>query len=102
MKYKIPWYMKDARFKAGTVADVGDVRIKITKTDRVKSNKWRVCLSNRTHKEDGVGNSLKREVCVAQYSDSLTLEEVQEKATEYLRDFVFGILEEMSIAEGDA
>lgn len=100
MAYKIPWYMKDARFKAGTVADVGDVRIAIRKTDRETNNKWRVYLSNRTYKENGVKDSLKREICVAQYSGLLTLEEVQEKAGEYLEDFAFGILAEMSIREG--
>lgn len=100
MTYKIPWYMKDIRFTLGTVADVGDVRIEIRKTDRKTNNKWRVYLSNRTNKKNGVKDDLKREICVAQYSGLLTLEEVQEKTEKYLEDFAFGILAEMSIREG--
>lgn len=95
MSLIIPWYTKDTRFEPGTVADVGDLRVRIRKTERKSGNQWRIYTEWRTHEKDGVKEELKREICVAAYSGKLSLEEIQQKATEYVKNFVFGILLEM-------
>ena len=92
MKVSIPWYMTDPRFKAGTVADIGLIRLTLEKTDRMKNNKWRLYLGVRTRKEHGIKDDLKRDVAVAEFNGKLTLNEAQEKATEYLADFLVGII----------
>lgn len=92
MNCKIPWYMDDPRFEPGTVADVGNVRIYLRKTDRKSNNKWRIYIAVRTRKGHGVPDSLKREVAVAQFSDAFTLEEAQHLAEAYLADFLGPIL----------
>ncbi len=96
MKYIIPWYQKDVRFKPGTVADIGNIRLYLRKTNREKNNKWRLYISIRTCKEDGVEDSLKREVAVAEFRGNLDLKEAQEKANKYLENFLFGILAEFA------
>ena len=92
MIFKIPWYMTDTRFKAGTVADVGDIRITIKKTDRKRNNKWRLYMGVRTRKINGVADDLKRDVCVAEFKGSLLLEQVQKCADNYLEYFLKSIL----------
>lgn len=92
MKVSIPWYMTDARFKAGTVADIGNIRLTLDKTDRMKNNKWRLYMEIRTRKEHGIKDALKRGVAVAEFDGKLTLNEAQKKATEYLTDFLVGII----------
>lgn len=88
----IPWYMRDARFEPGTVADVGDVRLTIGRTERKKNNKWRLYMGIRTRKKNGVDDDLKRDVCVAEFRGDLTLGEVQEKVSDYFLDFISGIV----------
>lgn len=85
---KIYWYIDDPRFAPGTVADVGNIRLHIRATDRMKNNKWKLYMSIRTRRRDGVIDDLKREVCVAEWERRLSLKEVQFKAENYLRVFV--------------
>lgn len=92
MNVKIPWYVNDPRFKAGTVADVGNIRLELKKTERAQNNKWRLYLHVRIRKEHGIKDDLKREVAVAEFDGNLTLEQVQEKADEYLNDFIMSIV----------
>lgn len=92
MKVNIPWYMKDPRFTAGTVADVGNIRLTLKKTDRMKNNKWRLYMEVRIRKEHGIKDDLKREVAVAEFDGNISLSEAQEKANEYLADFIGSIL----------
>lgn len=93
---KIKWYQTDPRFTPGTVADIGDIRLYLRMTDRAKNNKWRLYMSIRTRPRNGVEHLLKREVCVAQWDATLTLAEVQYKATAYLCDFLAGIIKEIT------
>lgn len=92
MAVKIPWYVTDARFKPGTVADVGDIRLELRKTDRAKNNKWRLYLYVRVNKEHGIKDDLKRGVAVAEFDGKLSLEQAQAKADEYMKDFVLGLV----------
>ena len=94
MKVRIPWYMTDTRFEAGTVADIGNIRLRLEKTDRMKNNKWRLYMFVRIRKEHGIKDDLKRAVAVAEFSGKITLSEAQEKATEYLTDFLAGIIDD--------
>lgn len=94
MSIKIFWYMHDPRFEAGTVADIGDIRITIKYTDRKRNNKWRLYMGVRTRKINGVADDLKRDVCVAEFSGSLSLEQVQKRTNDYLEYFLKGILED--------
>ena len=80
----------------GTVADIGDIRFYLRRTNREKNNKWRLYISIRTHKEDGVADSLKRELAVAEFGGNLDLKEAQEKSNKYLENFLFGIFAEFA------
>ena len=91
----IPWYMRDSRFDPGTVADVGDVRLTIGRTERKKNNKWRLYMEIRVHKKNGIADDLRRGVCVAEFQGDLTLGEVQEKVSDYFLDFASGIVFEL-------
>lgn len=91
---KIYWYMHDPRFEAGTVADIGNIRLYLRVTDRARNNKWKLYLSIRTRKKDNIPDDLKREVCVAQWDRSLSLKEVQHKAEIYLSDFITALVAE--------
>ena len=97
MEVRIPWYMKDERYTAGTVADIGNIRLRLEKTDRMKNNKWRLYMFIRTRKEHGIKDDLKRAVAVAEFDGKITLNEAQEKATEYLIDFLAGMIEDAVI-----
>lgn len=92
MKVSIPWYMTDIRFPSGTVADVGNIRLTLKKTDRIKNNKWRLYMEVRIRKEHGIKDDLKREVAVAEFDGNISLSEAQEKTNEYLADFIGSIL----------
>jgi hypothetical protein len=91
---KIYWYMDDPRFEAGTVADIGNIRLYIQVTDRARNNKWKLYVSIRTRKKDGIRDDLKQKVCVAQWDRSLSLKEVQHKAESYLRGFIEDLIAE--------
>lgn len=91
---KIYWYMSDPRFEPGTVADIGNIRLYLRVTDRAKNNKWRLYLSIRTRKKDGVCDDLKQNICVAQWDRSLSLREVQHKAEIYFHDFIEALVAE--------
>lgn len=84
----IPWYMLDRRFEPGTVADVGDVRLTLGRTDRKKNNRWRLYLEIRIRKEYGVGDDLKRAVCVAEFDGALSLAQAQQQASDYFVDSI--------------
>lgn len=94
MKVRIPWYMTDPRFEVGTVADIGNIRLKLEKTDRMKNNKWRLYMLVRIRKEHGIKDDLKRGVAVAEFDGKISLSEAQEKTTEYLTDFLASIIED--------
>lgn len=96
MNVKIPWYMTDPRFKPGTVADVGNIRLTLDKTKRTKNNKWRLYVEVRILKKHGIKDDLKRGIAVAEFDGNITLSEAQEKATEYLTDFLESILSELN------
>lgn len=87
--------MTDLIFEAGTVADIGNIRLKLEKTDRTKNNKWRLYMFVRIQKEHGIKDDLKRAVAVAEFNGKITLSEAQEKATEYLTDFLVGIIDDV-------
>ena len=89
--------MNDPRFEEGTVADFGNVRLTLGKTDREKNNKWRLYMEIRIKKEDGIKDDLKRGVAVAEYNAELTLEEVHEKVANYFIKFVAGILDSIVV-----
>ena len=91
---KIYWYMEDPRFEPGTVADIGNIRLYIRVTDRAKNNKWKLYLSIRTRKKDGVRDNLKYAVCVAQWDRRLSLKEVQHRAEIYLHGFIEDLVAE--------
>lgn len=91
---KIYWYMDDPRFEPGTVADVGNIRLHIRVTDRAKNNKWRLYLSIRTRKKDGVCDDLKQNICVAQWDRCLSLREVQHKVEIYFSGFITDLIAE--------
>lgn len=76
----------------GAVADVGDLRLSLRRTNREKANKWRLYMEIRTHKEYGVEEELKRGVCVAEFEGSLTQEEAINKANQYLLMFIGGLV----------
>ena len=86
--------MKDVRFTPGTVADIGNIRLTLKKTDRIKNNKWRLLMEVRTRKEHGVTDDLKRGVAVAEFNGKLTLSEAQAKANEYFVEFLAGIIDD--------
>ncbi len=90
--YIIPWYTHDSRFTPGTVADIGNIRIKLERTDRAKNNKYRLYMMIRTRKEDGIKDDLKRGVAVAQFSGKMTLQEVQEETKAYLISFLGSVI----------
>ena len=91
--FSIPWYMNDARFAQGTVADIGFIRLTLQKTDREKNNKWKLYMEIRVFEEHGVSRStLKRGVTVAEFDGELTLSDVQDKAEEYFNEFLIGII----------
>ncbi len=91
---KIYWYMSDPRFDPGTVADIGNIRLYIRVTERKRDNKWKLYMSIRTRKNDGVKDDLKREVCIAEWERSLSLKEVQHKAEAYLQNFIEALVSE--------
>lgn len=91
---KIYWYMHDARFEPGRVADIGNIRLYIRMTERAKNNKWRLYMSIRTRKIHGVSDDLKRDVLVAQWDRSLSLKEVQYRAEKYLNGFIEDLIAE--------
>lgn len=91
----INWYMEDKRFKPGTVADQGDIRIILKQPmkyvqgqgDTIVPDRWRLKISIRTYKENGVKDSLKRPVTVAEFKKCESLKEAQKRAEEWLRVF---------------
>lgn len=93
-KMKIYWYMSDHRFDPGTVADIGNIRLHIRATERKRDNRWKLYMSIRTRKRDGVKDDLKREVCVAEFERSLSLKEVQRKTEAYLQNFIEALVSE--------
>ncbi|KZL88508.1 hypothetical protein [Clostridium magnum] len=92
----IYWYQKDERFEPGTVADQGDIRLKLSQPERyvqgegrkVVCNTWKLYLSIRTYKENGVREDLKRAVVVAVFKECNSLEEAQNRAEKWLKAFI--------------
>lgn len=77
-------------------ADVGDIRLSLKQTHRETNNKWRLYLSIRTHKANGVAEDLKHGICVAEYGCKLSQEQAIQKAEEYVAAFVVSIISDWS------
>lgn len=90
----IYWYMQDNRFSPGTVADHDCIRLTLNqvKKDREVTNNWRLYLSIRTYKADGVKDDLKRAVKVAEFKKCSNLEDAQIQAEKWFNQFKIGII----------
>lgn len=90
----IYWYENDKRFEPGTVADHEYMRFILRQVEvkKKKVDKWRLYISIRTHKDDGVEDDLKRELKVAEFKNCESLKAAQNCAEEWLNKFKRGII----------
>jgi len=89
----IYWLQNDKRFKPGTVSDLKNIRLELKQIKRngAEINTWRLYLSIRTYKEDGIKNDLKRKVAVAEFKKCKSLKEAQYRAEKYYKNFINGL-----------
>lgn len=99
----IRWYMEDTRFKPGTVADQGDIRLTLRQPQkRVKdsgnykyvtiTDVWRLYVAVRFYKENGANkDGLGKDVKVAEFKNCSSLQDAQRKVEKWLLNFVGGL-----------
>ena len=98
-EYRIPWCKNHPCYEAGTMADIGMIRLELKRTKRKTNNKWCLYMLIRTTERWGADDDLKRGVCVARFPAKWSLEEAQEGTRLYLAEYIMYLacdLEEVS------
>lgn len=89
-RLKIPWYNNDPRFAKGTVADVGDsIRLKLRD---ITESEYRLYLGVRINRRDNVRDDLRRPALVAKFKKCDSLEEAQDRASEWLAKWLLSMM----------